>query len=103
MVPCQRRVPRDCAELLALYFVNHVLEATWTGLGDPALANHVGRDQPRARLALMSGEAEPLELVLGAKLPGGVSAVWNSLTQQLCEREPGEAFAPDAADNRWDR
>jgi hypothetical protein len=105
-------VAQDCAELLAVYFANHVVEARWTGLADPALADHIGLDRPRAKLTLMSGEAEPLELILGARLPGNVPAVWVPLTGQLCELRPDdeallfppvEAFAPDAQTNPWDR
>ena len=108
----RRDIPEECAELLALYFAQHVLEARWTGLADPVLADHLGLDRPRAKLTLLSGEAEPFELILGAKLPGGVSAVWLPATQQLCEIPPNEeallfptedAFAVSATLNPWER
>ena len=108
----RRDVPEECAGLLVLYYLQHVLDATWSGLADPVLADHVGLDHPRAKLTLMSGDAEAFELVLGSRLPGGVTAVWVPSTQQLCELPTEEEallfpqeqeFDVDAAVNPWDR
>jgi len=108
----RRDVPEECAELLVMYFVQHVLDATWTGLADPVLADHIGLDHPRAKLTLLSGEAEPFEIILGSRLPGGITAVWIPSTQQLCELPSSEeallfpdeeVFAVQATVNPWDR
>jgi hypothetical protein len=102
---------RPCAGLLVLFYVDHLLEARWQGLVDQVLAPHLGFERPRARVTLRSGDAEPLQLVLGMRRPGGGSVVAGSTTGLLYEVPPeqepllfpaAEAFAPDATSNPWD-
>jgi hypothetical protein len=101
-----------CAELLVLFYVDHLTEARWLGLADQVLGPHLGFDRPQARLTLRSGDAEPLQLVLGGKRPGAGPVVAVDVTGLIYELAPGQetllfpeadVFAPDAAINPWDR
>jgi hypothetical protein len=101
-----------CAALLVLFYLDHLLEARWEGLADQVLAPHLGFDRPRARVTLRSGDAEPLQLVLGARRPGARLVVAGSATGLIYELPvdeeallfpPREAFAPDATRNPWEQ
>jgi hypothetical protein len=94
---------------IATSYANHVLQAPWADIVDPALVPQLGFDRPRAALSL-SGSGPPLRLLLGGRAPSGRSTVLCELNKIAFEIEPAqesllfppaELFAPEATANPW--